>query len=113
MDFGAFALPILPGKTEPAMALQEELEGRRKRDYSRPERARGIVRELWFVQETPLDAFFVVYLEGPMPSNSSPRHWMRLMSGSSCKLVHVTGIDVSTAAPGSLGRLVSRIEAAL
>ncbi len=115
MDHSAFALPILPGKAAVAHAFQEELEGRRKREYGRSERARGIVRELWFVQETPMGEFFVVYLESPnlrrafdhlAASQDAFDVWFKQ------QLVHVTGIDVSIAAPSLLSRLVSSFEAA-
>lgn len=115
MDHSAFALPILPGKMAAARAFQEEIEGRRNSEHTRSERARGIVKELWFVQETPTGDIFVVYLEGPDVTHSLDRFaasqdafdvWFKQ------QVAHVTGIDVSVPPPGPLSRLVFRYEAA-
>jgi hypothetical protein len=114
MDHSAFALPILPGKTVAARAFHEELEGRRKGEYARSQRARGIVRELWFLQETPNGDLFVAYLEGPDLNQALDRIaasreafdiWFKQ------QLAFVTGIDLNNSLSGPPSRLVSRYEA--
>ena len=115
MDHSAFALPILPGRTTAACAFQAELEGRRQSEYARSERARGIVKELWFLQETPIGEIFVVYLE----SQDVTRALDQLAASRDAfdvwfkqQLAHVTGVDANIPPPGPLSQLVSRYEAA-
>src|SRR5688572_29688800 len=116
MDYSGFALPILPGRTAAARAFHAELEGRRKAEYSRSERARGVVKELWFLQETPAGDIFVVYLESSDVTRALDQFaasrdafdiWFKQ------RLAHITGVNVSIPPPGPLSRLVSRYEAAV
>lgn len=115
MDHLGFALPILPGKGTAARAFQRELAGARRAEYAHSARALGIVKELWFLQETPNGDLFVVYLESPdlhraldrfAASRSAFDVWFRR------QLATVTGIDLGTPPPGPLSELVSRYEAA-
>ena len=115
MDHSGFALPILPGKAAAARAFQGELDGPRKDEYARSERALGIVKELWFLQETPTGEIFVAYLESPDVARALARFaasrdefcvWFKR------QIAEVTGVDLSTPPPGPLSELVSRYEAA-
>ena len=114
MDYSGFALPILPGKAAAARAFQGELDGPRKDEYARSERARGIVKELWFLQETPAGDIFVVYLESPDAARALDQFaasreafdvWFKR------QLAEVTGVDLNSPPPGPLSRLVSHYEA--
>jgi hypothetical protein len=111
MDHSAFALPILPGKTTAARAFHEELERRRTDEYAHSEWTRGILKELWFLQETATGDLFVVYLESPDVAQALDRFaasrdafdvWFKQ------QIAHVTGIDWNIPPPGPLSRLVSR-----
>ncbi len=115
MEHIGFALPILPGKGAAARAFQRELTGARRAEYAHAERALGIVKELWFVQETPNGDLFVAYLESPDCNRALDRFvasqvafdvWFRR------QLAEVTGIDLGAPPPGPLSELVSRYEAA-
>ncbi len=114
MDHSGFALPILPGKAAAARAFQGELDGPRKDEYARSERALGIVKELWFLQETPAGDIFVAYLESPdinraldqfAASREAFDVWFKR------QLAEVTGVDLNIPPPGPLSRLVSHYEA--
>jgi len=59
MEHIGFALPILPGKGATARAFQRELAGARQAEYAHSEQALGIVKQLWFLQETPNGDLFV------------------------------------------------------
>lgn len=115
MDHLGFALPILPGKGGAARAFLGELAGPRRAEYADSERAHGIVKELWFLQETPNGDLFVAYLEGADGDRALARFatsgaafdvWFRR------QLANVTGVDLSRPPPGPLSELVSRYEAA-
>lgn len=114
MDHSGFALPILPGKVAAARAFLAELDGPRKGEYIRSERARGIVKELWFVQDTPAGDIFVAYLESPDISQTPDQFaasreafdvWFKR------QLAHVTGVDLNVSPSGPPSRLVSHYEA--
>ena len=114
MDHLGFALPILPGKGAAARAFQRELAGARRAEYAHSERAHGIVKELWFLQETANGDLFVAYLESPDLTRALGRFaasraafdvWFRR------QLADVTGVDLSIPPPGRLSELVSRYEA--
>ena len=114
MDHLGFALPILPGKGAAARAFQQELAGARHTEYAHSERALGIVKELWFLQETMNGDLFVAYLESPDLNRALGRFaaaqgafnvWFRR------QLADVTGVDLSTPLPRRLSELVSRYEA--
>lgn len=115
MDHLGFALPILPGKGVAARAFLRELAGPRRAEYAHSECAHGIVKELWFLQETPNGDLFVAYLESPDGNRALDRFatsraafdvWFRR------QLANVTGVDLSTSPPGPLSELVFRYEAA-
>ena len=115
MDHIGFALPILPGKGAAARAFQRELAGARKAEYAHSERAHGIVKEFWFLQETPNGDLFVAYLESPDVNRALGRFtasqaafdvWFKR------QLANVTGVDLSTPPLGPLSELVSRYEVA-
>lgn len=114
MDHVGFALPILPGKGAAARAFQRELAGGRRIEYAQSERALGIVKELWFLQETPNGDLFVAYLESPDLNRALGRFaaspaafdtWFKR------QLADVTGFDLNIPPPGPLSWLISHYEA--
>ena len=115
MDRVCIVLPILPGKTEDASAFQRELDGERKADYARSERAIGITKEHWFLASLPSGDQLVVYMESPdfgmaLQQFSASRdefdQWFKR------RLAAVTGTDLNNIPPGmQLPELLSSYEA--
>jgi hypothetical protein len=114
MDHIGFALPIAPGKTEAARAFQRALDGERKAEYAASERAIGITKELWFLQETPNGDLLVAYMEsedfgralGLFAASREPFDvWFKE------QLAAVTGVDLNHPPPGPLSEVVSHYEA--
>lgn len=110
MEYVGFALPILPGRTGAARAFQQELAGPRMADYAASERAIGITKELWFLQETPNGDLLVAYMEsadfaralGQFGASQEPFDaWFKE------RLLAVTGVDLNEPLPGPLSELVS------
>lgn len=64
MQSVAFAVPILPGKTEADRAAMEACaRGERRSSYDSSRRRHGIPRESVWIQQTPAGDLAVVYLE--------------------------------------------------
>jgi hypothetical protein len=71
MDAIAFAIPILPGKTEADRAAMASCwHGERKAAFEDARRRAGITREAVFIQSTPNGDVAVVYLEGDDMANA-------------------------------------------
>ena len=114
MDHICFALPILPGKTQDAQAFQRELDGPRKADYAASEQRIDIVKEHWFLQQTPQGDMFLAYMESPnfgqaltqfAQSQDEFDQWFKR------RLAEVTGVDLNNPPPGPLSELLSSYEA--
>jgi hypothetical protein len=115
MDQVCLVLPILPGKTEDALAFQRELDTERKADYDRSERRIGIPKEVWYIASLPTGDQFVVYIESPdfqralklfVESRDEFDQWFKQ------RLAEVTGVDMNNLPPDmQLPELVSRYEA--
>lgn len=74
----------------------------------------GVVKECWFLQETPNGDLFVAYLERPVEVRALGRFAASRAAFDAWftrRLAGATGVDLSTA-PGPLSELVSRYEAA-
>ena len=115
MDHICFALPILPGKTQDARDFQRELDGPRKADYAASEQRIGIVKEHWFLQQTPQGDLFLAYMESPnfaqalaqfAQSQDEFDQWFKR------RLAAVTGVDLNNPPPGPLSELLSSYDAA-
>lgn len=63
MQCTAFAVPILPGKTEADRSAMRSVQGERKHDYESSRERHGINREAVWIQQTPAGDMAVVYLE--------------------------------------------------
>jgi hypothetical protein len=59
----AFAVPILPGKTEADRSAMRSVQGERKQDHQSSRERHGISREAVWIQQTPAGDMAVVYLE--------------------------------------------------
>ena len=60
----AFAMPILPGKTEAAARFVREVLGPRKREWDDLQRRQGVTREHYFLQRDPAGDLLIVTGEG-------------------------------------------------
>lgn len=93
----AFFVPILPGKTEAARAFAETISGPRRGELDQAQTT--VVKESWFLQETPHGDFLIVYYISPDPdqvhaalaiSQDPFDVWFRE------QVLDLTGIDIST-----------------
>lgn len=114
MDQVCFALPLLPGATEDARDFMKQLEGDRKADYAASEQRIGIVKESWYLQQTPAGDLFVAYMESPdfakalesfRQSKNEFDQWFK-----QC-MAKVTGVDLNQPLPGPLSEQLSSYSA--
>ena len=110
MDHICFALPILPGKTADARAFHQELDGPRKAEYAASEQRIGIVKEHWFLQQTPQGDLLLAYMDSPnfaqalgqfAASQDDFDQWFKR------RLAEVTGVDLNNPPSGPLSELLS------
>jgi hypothetical protein len=93
----AFAVPILPGKTEAARQLMQQVLGPRRQEYDDLQRRFGSDRERYFVQTSPQGDMMLLYGDGNWraPENvldldRNPfDQWFR------DQMLEITGIDVT------------------
>ncbi|HWE64456.1 MAG TPA: DUF6176 family protein [Chloroflexota bacterium] len=113
MDHICFALPILPDKTQDARDFQRDLDGPRKAQYAASEQRIGIVKEHWFLQQTPQGDLLLAYMESPdfaraltqfSQSQDEFDQWFKQ------RLEAVTGVDLNNPPQGPLSELVSSYE---
>lgn len=100
MTENAFFVPLLPGKAEAARAFAAELSGPRKAEVDQAQTT--VIKESWFLQETPHGDFMIVYYVSPDPrkvhdalavSDEPFDVWFRE------QILDLTGIDISTPLP--------------
>lgn len=98
----AFMVPLLPGKKEAALAFAGALMNERRTELDRAQLT--VTKESWFLQETPMGDFLIVYFQAPDPdrvhqnlavSEDPFDVWFR------AQVLEITGIDISTPMPGS------------
>jgi hypothetical protein len=97
------AFPILPGKTDAARTFASEVGGGRKSEFNEMQTRVGTTRETWFLQETPMGAFMLVWFEGnvdmafgDLATAMDPfTVWFR------GQIKELTGIDMSEPADGA------------
>ncbi|MCC6403879.1 MAG: hypothetical protein IT207_07700 [Fimbriimonadaceae bacterium] len=97
----AFFVPLLPGKTDAAYEFCAQLTGPRKAELDAAQTT--VVKESWFLQQTPQGDFLIVYYVSPDPrrvhdalavSEEPFDVWFR------SQILDLTGIDISTPLPG-------------
>ena len=97
----AFFVPLLPDKKEAALAFANSLMNERKADLDAAQTT--VTKESWFLQETPMGDFLIVYYHSPDPervhaalavSQEPFDIWFRE------QILDLTGIDISTPLPG-------------
>lgn len=108
MPLMAVAFPILPGKTPAWRTFIEELKGPRHQEFADSRRRAG-VREITFLQPTPMGDLVIVTLEGDDPGQA----FGQMMSADDAftawfleqvKALH--GVDLSTPMTGSPSEMV-------
>lgn len=65
MEIG-MVFPVLPGKSDALIAFAHKLVNERKDEYN--EAQASVLRESWFLQQTPNGDVVVVYFEAPDPA---------------------------------------------
>ncbi len=93
----AFMIPILPGKKNAALAFAMTLMNERRHELDNAQTT--VTKESWFLQETPMGDFMIVYYHAPDPeavhaalavSEEPFDVWFR------SQVLDITGIDIST-----------------
>ncbi len=94
-------VPILPGKKDAALAFASSLENERRAELDQAQTT--VTKESWFLQETPMGDFLIVYYQAPdlekvhaaLAVSQEPFDvWFR------AQVLDITGIDISTPMPG-------------
>lgn len=114
MPVFAFAIPILPGKSDQVRAFGRELSGPRREEDRASLRRLGISRESRHLQQTPQGDFLLVYFEAAdvqrvfagFAASSDPFDvWLKQ------QVLETTGADFSQPPPGApsecLGDLIA------
>lgn len=93
----AFFIPLLPGKKDAAIAFATSLMTDRKAGFENAQTT--VTKESWFLQETPMGDFMIVYYHAPdleavhsaLAASQEPFDvWFR------AQILDLTGIDIST-----------------
>lgn len=97
----AFFVPLLPGKKDAAIAFANTMMTERLDEYNNAQVT--VTKESWFLQETPMGDFLIIYYHSPDPekvhaalavSEEPFDVWFRE------QVLDITGIDISTPLPG-------------
>jgi hypothetical protein len=105
----AFALPLLPGKTDDWRRWSQDLLGPRHGEYLASRRRLGVTAERAYLQRTPQADLVVVYIEvadldqafGGLTTSQEPFDvWFRQVA------LDLWGIDFGKPLPGPLSELV-------
>lgn len=93
----AFAMPILPGKTDVARRFVQEVLGPRRSDWDDLQRRQGVTRESYFLQTSPEGDMVIVTGEGTFRPVSE---WIDLEGNPfdrwfADQMLEATGVDVS------------------
>jgi len=59
----AFAIPVLPGRTDQLRELARALRGSRRAEYDQAQRSGRITREEWYLQESADGALLIAVIE--------------------------------------------------
>ena len=92
----AFAVPVLPGKSEQVRTFASALAGPRNAEYADLNRRANVTAEYLHLMETPEGAFVIVYGEGEAKSGAefldpAAREFDRWFRE---QVLDVTGVDV-------------------
>ena len=106
----AFAVPILPGKTEQWKAFAAEIVGARRDEFEHSQKELGLTTENWYLQQTPQGDMAIVYMEGKDPaaslaelskSQGSFEVWFKEQA------LEIHGIDFNQPMPGPISEVIN------
>lgn len=104
----AFFVPILPGKTPAAREFCRALMNERKAEMDLAQTT--VVHEAWFLQQTPMGDFMIVYYLSPDPEKvhqglAESREpfdvWFK------DQILDICGVDINTPLPGLPEQILS------
>jgi hypothetical protein len=109
----AFALPILPGKTDESRRLAETLNGPRRGEKEDFLRRGGVATESWYLQSTTQGDMLILYLEGEdigrafqvlIASGGPFERWYKE------QLLSIHGIDFNQPLPGPIAEPILEVQ---
>lgn len=108
----AFAVPILPGKTEALRQFAQEVFGSRRSDFKVTAQMLGVRKESWHFQNTPQGDVCIVYFEADDP-------WQVLREFAAAQrpfdvwfkeqAKQISGIDFGQPLPGPLSECMGEL----
>jgi hypothetical protein len=107
----AFALPILPGKTDAARRFTEEVLGSRRGEFEESEHHLGITKESWHLQSGPEGDMALIYFEAADPAHALEQfgksqvpfdRWFKRQ----VQMQDLSGVDISQPGHGPPSELV-------
>jgi hypothetical protein len=114
MEYAFFALPIHDGKVAAARAFLQDLESQRRAEYAASEQRLGITKEVWAIQQTPMEELFVVFFQASdifgavaqfVVSHDAFDLWFKE------QVKNTTGVNLNVPPPGALSDILSVYEA--
>jgi hypothetical protein len=108
MAIVAFALPILPGKSEKDRSYFQDIVEAHRSEYEASRKRAGITKEMTWLQHTPKGDLGIVYLEV-----ENPRRMFQALATSQERfdvlfreyVMDVHGVDLTQQMPGPLSEL--------
>lgn len=106
----AFAVPILPGKTEQWKSFADEIVGARLSEFEHSQQELGISTENWYLQQTPQGDMAIIYMEGEDPaaalaelgqSQGSFEVWFKAQA------LEIHGMDLNQPMPGPISEVIN------
>ncbi len=106
----AFAIPIMPGKTEQWKAFAAEIISERRSAFEASQEELGITAENWYLQQTPHGDMAIIYMEGVDPAAA-----MESLAGSEgsfevwfkAQALEIHGLDLSQPMPGPISVVIN------
>ena len=106
----AFAVPILPGKTEQWKSFADEIVGAKRTAFEHSQKELGLTAENWYLQRTPQGDMAIVYMEGDDPAASLAEMgkskgdfevWFKEQA------LEIHGIDFNQPMPGPISEVIN------
>jgi hypothetical protein len=104
----AFIVPLLPGKTDAAIAFANAMMNERRGDLDKAQIT--VTKEAWFLQQTPMGDFLIIYHVSPdglavhaaLAVSEEPFDiWFRE------QVMDIAGIDITTPFPALPSQILS------
>lgn len=106
----AFAVPILPGKTDAWRAFAAEIVGPRKSQFEQSQKEVHVTAENWYLQQTPHGDMAIIYMEGEDPASalghiSQSQGEFEMWFKEQALEIH--GMDLSQPMPGPIAEVIN------